>query len=78
MDKLRDQVWQIPRNFLELTHEVIGRGKFGSVVKAKVNKRGAEEVAIAQVVPGKLDCLTKHAFKLCALSFMLISFNPTN
>ena len=52
MDKLRDQVWQIPRNFLELNHEVIGRGKFGSVIKGKVNKRGTEEAAIVQVVPG--------------------------
>ncbi len=54
MSDLRQRVWQIPRNFLELSHVVIGRGRFGSVLKGKVNKRGVEEAAIVQVVPGKL------------------------
>ena len=52
---IRRSVWQIPRNFLDLSHVVIGRGKFGSVIKGKVNNRGAEDVAaIVQVVPGKM------------------------
>jgi hypothetical protein len=54
MSDLRQTIWQIPRNFLELTHVVIGRGRFGSVIKGKVNKRGAEEATIVQVVPGKI------------------------
>lgn len=51
---IRRTVWQIPRNFLDLSHVVIGRGKFGSVIKGKVNNRGAEDAAIVQVVPGKI------------------------
>lgn len=44
----------MPRNFLELTHEVIGRGQYGSLVKGTVNKRGAIEAVNIQVVPGKI------------------------
>ena len=54
MAGIRRSVWQIPRNFLDLSHVVIGRGKFGSVIKGKVNNRGAEDAAIVQVVPGKM------------------------
>ena len=35
MDSIRSRVWNIPVNFLELSHEVIGRGRFGSLVKGK-------------------------------------------
>ena len=51
---IRQTVWQIPRNFLDLSHVVIGRGRFGSVIKGRVNNRGAEDAAIVQVVPGKI------------------------
>ena len=51
---IRQSVWQIPRNFLDLSHVVIGRGRFGSVIKGRVNNRGAEDAAIVQVVPGKI------------------------
>ena len=61
MDNIRAQIWNIPRNFLELTHEVIGRGKFGSLVKGKVNKRGHIENVNIQVVPGKI--LEESEFK---------------
>ena len=54
LDVLRAKVWTIPRNFLDLTHEVVGRGKFGSVIKATVNNRGQQTTkACVQVVPGK-------------------------
>ena len=53
MDVLRAKVWAIPRNFLDLSHEVVGRGKFGSVIKASVNNRGQQMTkACVQVVPG--------------------------
>ena len=53
LDVLRSKVWTVPRNFLELTHEVVGRGKFGSVIKASVNNRGQKMInACVQVVPG--------------------------
>ena len=52
-DVLRSKVWTVPRNFLELTHEVVGRGKFGSVIKATVNNRGQKMInSCVQVVPG--------------------------
>ncbi|TRY75642.1 hypothetical protein TCAL_04584 [Tigriopus californicus] len=54
LDLLRESVWQIPRNFLELTHEVVGRGRFGSVIKGIVNSGEGQEAAIVQVVPEKI------------------------
>ena len=53
LDALRAKVWTVPRNFLELSHEVVGRGKFGSVIKAMVNNRGQKMTnACVQVIPG--------------------------
>jgi endothelial-specific receptor tyrosine kinase len=54
MEVLRTKVWNIPRNFLDLTHEVIGRGRFGSLVKGTVNKNSLREAVNIQVVPGKI------------------------
>lgn len=54
LDVIKSKVWNIPRNFVELTHDVIGRGRFGSVVKGNVNKRGVVESAKVQVVPAKI------------------------
>ena len=51
-------MWQIPRNFLDLSHAVIGRGRFGSVIKGRVSNRGGDAgdaaAAIVQVIPGKM------------------------
>jgi len=77
MDNIRAQVWNIPRNFLELTHEVIGRGKFGSLVKGKVNKRGHIEAVNIQVVPGKI--LEEDEFKTLSKDLDTViryGFNP--
>jgi len=52
LDVLRTRTWSIPRNFLELSHEVVGRGKFGSLVKGHVNKNGQQVACNVQVVPG--------------------------
>ena len=54
LDNIRSSVWNIPRNFLDLTHEVIGRGQFGSLVKGNVNKKGKLESVNIQVVPAKI------------------------
>lgn len=61
MDALRQKVWEIPRNFLELSGKVLGSGKFGSVIAGKVNKRGTEAAAIVQVVKGKGKKSEKNA-----------------
>ena len=37
MEFIRSRIWNIPVNFLELSHEVIGRGQFGSLVKGRIN-----------------------------------------
>ena len=47
-------IWQIPRNFLQVSSEVIGKGKFGSVVKGMVNQKGTENYAVVQIVPAKV------------------------
>ncbi|XP_046407211.1 putative tyrosine-protein kinase Wsck isoform X2 [Ischnura elegans] len=39
-DNLKKRVWNIPKNFLEIRSEVIGQGKYGSVVKGTVRQRG--------------------------------------
>ncbi len=49
LDSLRERVWQIPRNFLQLSGEVVGRGSFGSVIRGTVNLRGRRRAAIVQV-----------------------------
>ena len=39
-----------------MSHEVVGRGRFGSIVKGNVNRRGKLEACNVQVVPGRLKC----------------------
>jgi hypothetical protein len=51
LEHVRDRVWHVPRNFLALSHEVVGRGRFGSVIRARVNVRGVDVPAVVQVVP---------------------------
>jgi hypothetical protein len=52
---LTNRVWQIPRNFLEVNTEVVGRGRFGTVMRAIVH-RGSSVTAVctAQIIPNKL------------------------
>ena len=50
LESLKSKVWLIPKNFVELSHEVVGRGRFGSVIKASVHNGG-------RVVP----CTTQQA-----------------
>ena len=53
MDGIRSQTWNIPINFLDLSHEVVGRGRFGSVIKGRVNRQGWQNANV-QVVPAKI------------------------
>ncbi|XP_049953993.1 putative inactive tyrosine-protein kinase Wsck [Schistocerca serialis cubense] len=39
-EKLKQQVWNIPRNFLEVKTDVLGSGTYGHVVKGTVQQRG--------------------------------------
>ena len=54
LEVVKNQIWTIPRNFVNLSQDVVGRGKFGTILKATVNKRGAISRANVQVVPGKV------------------------
>ena len=72
--KLRSKVWQMPRNFLELTHEVIGRGKFGSVIRGQVTQQspgGAPHAAVVQVVPPQI--LERHEMHAMANDVELLT-----
>ena len=54
LDSLRSKIWMIPRNFLEISHEVVGRGKFGSVMKGSVNQGSQFSACNVQVVPSRM------------------------
>ena len=40
LDSIRGRVWMIPRNFLELSREAVGRGRFGTAVRGSVSQAG--------------------------------------
>jgi len=54
LDSLKDKVWIIPKNFVELSHEVLGRGKFGSVMKGRVSVNGQLVPCNTQVISNKV------------------------
>jgi len=54
LDSLKDKVWIIPKNFVELSHEVLGRGKFGSVMKGQVSANGQLIPCNTQVIANKI------------------------
>jgi len=54
LDSLKDKVWIIPKNFVELSHEVLGRGKFGSVMKGHVSANGQLIPCNTQVIATKI------------------------
>lgn len=54
LNALRQHLWQIPRNFLDMSHEVLGRGRYGSVLKGKVNRQGVPQNAGVYVVPSEI------------------------
>jgi len=51
---LTSRVWQIPRNFLEVNTEVVGRGRFGTVMRATVHQGATDVVCTAQIIPNRL------------------------
>ena len=50
LQSLKGKVWMIPKNFVELSHEVVGRGRFGSVIKARVHSEGGVRICTTQQV----------------------------
>ena len=51
LESLKGKVWIIPKNFVELSHEVVGRGRFGSVIKAVLHSGGGATSCTTQQVP---------------------------
>ncbi len=57
--RTRSDIRQIPRNFLEITHEVIGVGQFGSVMRGTVKSaEGTRDSAIFLIIPCMYEGIT--------------------
>lgn len=48
-DSLKDKFWQIPRPSLELTDEILGQGKYGTVYRGIAHRRNQQFSVAAQV-----------------------------
>jgi len=54
-ENLKNQVWNIPRNFLDVKSEILGRGRYGNVMRGTVQQRGfPTPVAIHTIADGEL------------------------
>ena len=51
---LTNRVWQIPRNFLDVNTEVVGRGRYGTVMRANVHNQQGPASCMAQIIPNRL------------------------
>ena len=54
LQSLDGKVWQIPRNFVDVQNEVMGRGRFGTVMKGTVNLNQESVVCNVYIVPNKM------------------------
>ena len=55
LHSLEGKVWQVPRNFVDIQNEVLGRGKFGTVMNGTVVLNGGEQVGCnVYVIPNKM------------------------
>jgi len=55
LESLRGKVWLIPKNFVEASGDVLGQGRFGSVVRATVSSQGGPIPCNTQVIPRMQD-----------------------
>jgi hypothetical protein len=61
-ENLKQQVWNIPRNFLDVKSEILGHGKFGNVMRGIVQQRGFPvPVAIHTIADGELTPAEKKS-----------------
>lgn len=61
-ENLKQQVWNIPRNFLDVKSEVLGHGKYGNVMRGTVQQRGFPvPVAIHTIEDGELPPAEKKS-----------------
>ena len=51
---LDGKVWQIPRNFVEVQNEVLGRGKFGTAMKGTVSMNNEIVPCNVYIIPNKM------------------------
>ena len=54
LQSLEGKVWQVPRNFVDIQNEVLGRGKFGTVMNGTVVINGEQENCNVYSVPNKM------------------------
>ena len=54
LQSLEGKVWQVPRNFIDIQNEVLGRGKFGTVMNGTVLTNGEHESCNVYSVPNKM------------------------
>lgn len=66
--KLHRQVWNIPRNFLDVHSDIIGKGKFGNVYKGTVQQRGFPVPATVYSIAGDYSKINS-----CVLAFSIIA-----
>lgn len=61
-ENLKQQVWNIPRNFLDVKSEVLGCGKYGNVMRGTVQQRGFPvPVAVHTIADGELPPAGKRS-----------------
>jgi hypothetical protein len=59
LEALKNKVWNIPADKLELKTDLLGTGKYGSVMKGSVIQKGFPVPVAVHSVAGNF-CLYKH------------------
>lgn len=61
-ENLKQQVWNIPRNFLDVKSEILGHGNYGNVMRGIVQQKGFPvPVAIHTIADGELPPAEKRS-----------------
>ena len=60
LESLDNKVWQIPRNFVEVKNEILGRGRFGTVMSGIVNIDQEAVNANVYIIPNKMMERSEH------------------
>ncbi|GLG99272.1 Putative tyrosine-protein kinase Wsck [Gryllus bimaculatus] len=59
---LKEKVWNIPRNFLDIQNHILGIGRYGNVMRGTVQQRGFPVPVAVHVIPdGEMIPAEKHS-----------------
>lgn len=76
--KLHRQVWNIPRNFLDVHSDIIGKGKFGTVYKGTVQQRGFPVPTTVYSIAGDYSktnsCVLAFSINVCDRNYFSFHF----